>query len=120
MNLDRLPLFALMREDMQWTSERMSVLAENVANADTPGYRARDLARPDFQQMLQNLRSADGGGELQVEQSEQAYEITLSGNSVVLDEQMMKVADTSTRYQLISGLYSKHIRLFKLALGGAR
>ena len=101
-------------------SQRQSVLAENVANADTPGYRARDLAAPDFEAMLQRMRSQESARDPQVEESAEAYEMTLSGNTVVLDEQMMRVAENAAQYQLISGLYSKHLSMFKMALGRSR
>jgi flagellar basal-body rod protein FlgB len=38
----------MLRTRMQWHQERQRVLAENVANAETPRYRARDLAPPNF------------------------------------------------------------------------
>src|SRR6187551_2214963 len=44
MPISNIPLFAMLRTRMQWHQERQRVLSENVANADTPGFRARDLA----------------------------------------------------------------------------
>jgi flagellar basal-body rod protein FlgB len=44
-----LPFFSALRTQMQWHSARQSVLAENIANADTPGYAARDLQRVDHE-----------------------------------------------------------------------
>ena len=38
----------MLRRRMQWHQERQRLLAENVANADTPNYRVRDLVPPDF------------------------------------------------------------------------
>ena len=43
MNLPDIPLFAMLRERMSWLNQRQGVLSQNVANADTPGYGARDL-----------------------------------------------------------------------------
>ena len=48
MDITKLPLFETMRERMAFLSARQTVLAENVANANTPGYRARDVEAPDF------------------------------------------------------------------------
>ena len=39
-----IPILAMLRERMQWQQARQQVLAENVANADTPDYQAKDLA----------------------------------------------------------------------------
>jgi len=43
MQLNNLTLFRQMEQKMHWLSTRQSVLAENVANADTPAYTPRDL-----------------------------------------------------------------------------
>ncbi|MGF1625630.1 MAG: flagellar basal body protein [Alphaproteobacteria bacterium] len=119
MSVSQLPLFSMLRENMRWLGQRQSVLAENVANADTPGYRARDLAAQDFAAMLNRSQAGMGAGsDSAIEEQRDAFEVTLSGNSVVLDEQLMKVADTAARHQLAAGLYSKHIALIKMALGG--
>ena len=49
MAITDLPLFSMLRTRMQWHQERQRLLAENVANADTPNYRPRDLAPPNFE-----------------------------------------------------------------------
>ena len=38
-----LPLFQALKSKMQWHQTRQVVLAENIANADTPGFEARDV-----------------------------------------------------------------------------
>ena len=43
-----LPGLAALRTRMQWHQERQRVLAENVANSDTPNYKPRDLVEPAF------------------------------------------------------------------------
>jgi flagellar basal-body rod protein FlgB len=48
-----IPILSMLRTRMQWHQERQRVLAENVANADTPNYRARDLGPPNFENALQ-------------------------------------------------------------------
>src|SRR5436305_14526786 len=52
MDLNGIPLFSLISGRMSWLSARQSVLAENVSNADTPNFVARDLKPVDFQSML--------------------------------------------------------------------
>ena len=49
MALTDLPILSMLRTRLQWAQERQRVLAENVANADTPNYRAKDLAAPKFE-----------------------------------------------------------------------
>ena len=48
MDIQHIPLFSLLSNRMSWLSARQSVLAENVSNADTPNYIARDLRPLDF------------------------------------------------------------------------
>ena len=44
--------FSMLRERMTWLNQRQDVLSQNVANADTPGYVARDLKPLDFDDVL--------------------------------------------------------------------
>lgn len=123
MSFTDIPVFGMLRENMRWLGQRQSVLAENVANADTPGFRARDLQAQDFNAMLSRARAgqsagADSATGSAIEESREPYEVTLSGNSVVLEEQMMKIADTAARYQLATNLYTKHVSMMRMALGG--
>ena len=52
MNLHNLDVFRISSQKMGWLSERQTVLAQNIANSDTPGYKAKDLRLPDFSSML--------------------------------------------------------------------
>lgn len=127
-------LFSLITKRMSWLSQRQKVLAQNIANADTPGYAPRDLKPFAFRRIL---RGESAGPRAQVRQTDgahlagrpraadaaeesrqrQTYETSLSGNSVVIEEQMMKVAETQAEYQLATGLYRKHLAMIKSALG---
>ena len=48
MPISEIPIFSMLRTRMQWHQERQRLLAENVANADTPKFKPRDLAPPQF------------------------------------------------------------------------
>ena len=48
MPISDIPIFSMLRTRMQWHQERQRVLAENVANADTPKFRPRDLEAARF------------------------------------------------------------------------
>ena len=52
MAISDIPILSMLRTRMQWNQARQQVLAENVANADTPNYQAKDLAPPDFRREL--------------------------------------------------------------------
>lgn len=128
------PIFSMMKERMHWLAERQRVISENVANADTPNYVARDLKEPDFEALLTRRRASNllqaaktdpahfnAFGSGSVGQSDTVrrpdYETTPTGNSVVLEEQMIKAAETQMDYQTVTGLYAKSVGMLRIALG---
>jgi flagellar basal-body rod protein FlgB len=124
------PILSMLRTRMQWHQERQKVLAQNVANADTPNYKARDLVAPDFQralgrQAVLTLARTDaahigggggGGSQFQVERGA-ANESRPTGNAVNLEDEMIKVAANQMDYQAAASLYSRSLGLLKTALG---
>jgi flagellar basal-body rod protein FlgB len=130
MDLDKIPLFKAMTRRMTWLNERQSVLAQNVANADTPNYKSRDLKAPSFAELVgrQNSRLplaatqanhlTGSGAESQFRQEvDRNVELSPSGNGVSLEDQMLKVSGTATDYQLTTTLYKQHIAMLKTVLG---
>jgi flagellar basal-body rod protein FlgB len=136
MNLPDIPLFAMLRERMSWHNLRQGELSLNVANADSPGFGARDLKAPDFETLLRNtakgletssgLRttntkhialqsSAESGGF--TDYAAPDVEASLNGNSVSLESEMMKMADTQASYQAATNLYSKAVDMMRTAIG---
>ncbi len=135
MDLGKLPLFQMMSQRLAWLGKRQQVLAHNVANADTPGFRAHDLKEPTFRQLLGDAparsvvaartsarhiaaapATATAAGLFKTAEDVEG-EFSLSGNSVDVGLQMMKVAQTSMDHQLTVNLYRKHIAMLKAALG---
>lgn len=130
MDLSKLPLFRMMSEKMKWLSSRQGVLSQNIANADTPKYRPMDLKKLDFREpdanasfnvalARTNPAHISGGNESQDFQSDKEkdpYETLPTGNSVVLEEQLMKVAQNQHDYELMTELYHKHMQMFTIAL----
>ena len=130
MSISDLPILSMLRGRMQWHQARQRVLAENVANAETPKFRPHDLAPPDLS------RSAGGGGAVLAmagtspahlqgagprhgfeAQGKSAYEVRPSGNAVSLEDEMIKVAANQMDYQAAAALYSRSLALIKTALG---
>ncbi len=117
---------------MAWNEARQKLLAENVANAETPGYRGRDLAEFNFGEMVSKSRvnsisavttqpghiaiNRTDGGQFNA-RSLNNFEITPDGNGVVLEEEMMKVAANQMDYQAATSLYTRSIKLIRTALG---
>jgi flagellar basal-body rod protein FlgB len=132
MEYKQIPLIALARERLGWLGQRQEVLAENVANADTPGFRARDLKPMRFREMvaaapapvrMETTRPGHiesgrrGDGPFKVSEQRTSYEIAPDGNAVVLEEQMAKVSETALSYSLANELYRKQLGMFRIALG---
>jgi len=131
MDFTKLPLFQRLSDRMGWLTARQDVLSQNVANADTPSYTPRDLKAESFDDHMQKLMPVEPEltspmhlqGTIPVdkkpgsEKSKSEYESAPAGNSVILEEQMMKVAQTQMNYQLITNLYSKHVEIMKRAIG---
>ena len=132
MSLKNIPLFAALTERMKWLSARQGVLSQNISNSDTPNYQAKDLKPQNFKDMVarpeaKNVHLAktneshivndDGHREFKSKTDKKPYEITPTGNGVVLEEQMLKLADTQIQYQLTTSLYKKQIGMLKTALG---
>ncbi|MGH6827455.1 MAG: flagellar basal body protein [Rhizomicrobium sp.] len=134
MNLPDLPLLSMLRQRMSWLNQRQDVLAQNVANADTPGYVARDLKPLDFGEMLrgQGVGAFPGlaitdprdiaaplpGGSSQFQDVKTPdSESTLNGNQVSVEAEMIKVSDTEAQFQTAADLYGKAMSLMKTAIG---
>jgi flagellar basal-body rod protein FlgB len=129
MPLTDIPILSMLRTRMQWHQERQRVLAENVANSDTPHYQARDLAAPNFERMLQaasvGLTRTDpghiavSGASPFAEDKTSHYEIRPRGNAVSHEEEMLKLAGNQMDYDATVSLYTHSIALIKTALGRA-
>ena len=131
MDLNSIPIFRMISKRLTWLNQRQRVLAENIANADTPRYVPNDLVPLDFAKLIRSseskvkLASTDerhikprlGRRDFREREEKKPYEIAPAGNAVVLEEQMMKVAETQLDYQLTINLYRKNIHLLKMAIG---
>lgn len=130
--LNDLPLMSFIRDKMKWHQARQTVLASNIANADTPGYQSKDLKGLTFQQHMGNQRLPTSGMKVTnakhmtasplataafQDKTTQDFEVTPSGNSVVLEDQMIKVASNQFDYQMATTVYSRSLGLLKIAIG---
>ncbi|HJR55292.1 MAG TPA: flagellar basal body rod protein FlgB [Rhizomicrobium sp.] len=134
MNMPDMPLLSILRERMSWLHHRQDVLSQNVANADTPGYAARDLKPQDFSAMLKGetrngsaLNSTDPrhitmkpGGSSRFDDIEAADSVANpNGNAVSLEQEMIKVSETQAEFQAAANLYAKAMSMMKTAIGRA-
>ena len=128
----RAALFELISGRVAWLGQRQAVLGQNVANADTPGYRPRDLAPADFAALV----AVPGQGRLQPARTTPTHLVSLaaptgrfrdlvdrevelkpSGNGVDLPDQMRKLATTEQDHQLATSLYRRYVGMLRTAVG---
>jgi flagellar basal-body rod protein FlgB len=132
MNVDNIGLFSALKSRMSWLGQRQKVVAENVANASTPGFKPKDLKKQDFAAMVSGADSmqdlglkATNAGHIATDGPPGAAqasrikaldsETTLDGNSVVLEEQMIKMADSRMQFEAAVGFYQKSMEMLRTA-----
>jgi flagellar basal-body rod protein FlgB len=121
----------MLRERMTWLNQRQDLLSQNVANADTPRYVARDLKAQDFDQLM----GASGAGTAMMttnarhmalspsrmgkfeDHETPDQETSPNGNAVSLEVEMVKVSDTQAQFQAAANLYAKAMTLMRTAIG---
>ena len=124
-----LAFFEMVGRRLDWLAAKQDVLARNIANADTPDYRARKVES--FASMLTRGREA-GLGLKAVDarhiapapvrpavrtESDDPYETSPTGNTVILEQQMMQVGQATLEHQMATQVYRKTMSLFRVALG---
>jgi flagellar basal-body rod protein FlgB len=129
MTMDGIPLFGLLKGRLQHLTARQKLIAENVANADTPGFTPRDL-KP-FTVASLNAPATGGVSVVRTNAmhigsaavtpsrwkatASPGSETTLDGNSVVLEEEMIRMAEARTNYDAAISLYQKSLGLLRTA-----
>ena len=133
MDTSQIPLFAMLRQRLGYLGERQRVISQNVANTDTPGYRPNDLKAFGFSAALQSQaglamqpaqtsaghmpgggKKPGGAGTYRPVKSLDS-ETTLDGNSVVLEDQMIKMSEARMQYDAAIGFYQKSMALLRMA-----
>jgi flagellar basal-body rod protein FlgB len=107
-------------------------LSNNIANANTPKYKAKEVKDLDFGNMLKSsylnlnttshnhINGKKSGASFKVVKQEDAYETTPTGNNVVLEQQMLKLNANNTHFQLASGMYKKFSTILRAAINGLK
>ena len=115
-------LLSLAHARMRYSERRTAVLAQDIANADTPGYVARDL--PGFASILQGmpLAPASAGSSLPAANAgTRPHRVpgptTPDGNAVEVEQTLARLASTDSAQRLASQLYSKYLGFYRTAIG---
>jgi flagellar basal-body rod protein FlgB len=128
------PLFQLLSDKASFLQSRHAVLTQNVANADTPDYRPKDLVEPDFASALKAQPAAVAPVRLERSRPDHlaglptpatsarrqrldGFEIAPAGNAVILEEQIRLLGSAARGYQLATSIYSKYVGLMRTAMG---
>lgn len=117
-------LFRLAERRMNWIDQRQAVLAQNVANVNTPGYKARDLSPFAASLAAQGVTLTTTepghltGSSPAVKGREQPGNGKApNGNTVSMEDQLGRVAETSSSQEIVTNLYHKYQDMFRTVLG---
>lgn len=142
MTTQNLGLFDAVYANMNYLGQKQKVIAQNISNADTPDYQAHELkGSPDFKSMLGNASGgrmslnapslattssnhlrlngqASGNTETYKDRAQKvAYEMAPSGNSVVIEEQMIKASEIVGEYRMMTNIHEKYLNMMRAATG---
>jgi len=117
-------LFKLASQQAQWLAVRQSAVAGNIANTNTPGYHAKDVAP--FESLVagkreglrathpMHLTNASAAEAYTVETVENDNAVMPSGNTVVLEQEMLKAGEVRRSYELNTAIVKSFHRMFMM------
>ena len=120
MDIADIGVFGLAARRLEWLDRRQALLAQNVANANTPGWRMRDVAPFSASATPQMAATAPGqlaGHPLASGTTARPQEISPSGNGVSIEDQLSRVADTAGEQELALNLVRRWGGMLKTAYG---
>jgi flagellar basal-body rod protein FlgB len=138
--MEKVSVLNALGANIRYLSHAQSVVSQNIANADTPGYRAQTLTPVDFSAMVgaagsahvravnvkttqdRHITSSGTRGASPAKEGEQkvTYEVAPAGNAVILEEQMVSASNIRMQYDLMLNLYTKNMAMMRTALGAQR
>ena len=121
---------SVLSQAMSLRTQRHQVLASNIANADTPNYKARDFS---FESAMQNVMAAHGGSVSLAKSSgghiagnalsgpaalkyRTETQSAVDGNTVDMDVERTQISENAIQYQVISQLISEKVKGMRSAL----
>jgi flagellar basal-body rod protein FlgB len=135
MSTQDIGLLQALTAKMSYLNQRQSILSQNIANANTPEYKPHDLKEVDFGAVLKDVLGEQGGAKLEPVTTDpkhmggvneiaspknaiqkKTYETKPDGNAVVMEEQMVKSAQNTMDYNLMTTVYEKNIGMIRTAI----
>lgn len=133
------PLIEAIVRSMHNLGTRQKVIAENIANSETPHYRAREVAPLDFGDLLTRQTVNTGVARIarpqimisdamvamgatrprdrNVIEDRETSETKSDGNNVTLEDQLLKMGEVRADFTAMTNLYRKQLALINTALG---
>ncbi|RFC64087.1 flagellar basal body rod protein FlgB [Fulvimarina endophytica] len=120
--MDQVYLLSLASRQAEWLTQRQAVVAENVANVNSPGYTAKDITP--FSEILDNtaltqagsspMHLAGGGAPRGGGETREAgtWDVKHSGNSVTVEQEMLKAGEVSRDYSLNTSIVKSFHRMY--------
>ncbi|MHA6265431.1 FlgB family protein [uncultured Aliiroseovarius sp.] len=127
--IEKMDIFAKASGLAKHAAARQSVIAQNVANADTPGYRARDIAsfadafQPNDSAGMRATRASHRSTADATQTSATPHAVyregalSPNGNSVALETEMMAAAEAKRDHDLALAVYQTSLGIMRSALG---
>lgn len=121
-------LFDLVSRNNKWLSVRQTAVAGNIANANTPGFKAVDTEP--FEKVLSrmplelavtqpgHMTSPEIGIPVVDVRDEEAWDVVHSGNTVVLEQELMKASEVNRSFALNSGITRAFHRMLLMSAKG--
>lgn len=103
---------------------QQAVSAQNIANADTPGYRARDI--PAFASTLRDAMGSQratrashlhGGNSRDIDMTERRDVLDPNGNTVSLEEEMVMAVGAKRQHDRALAIYKSNLTMLRAAVG---
>ncbi|MEX1234576.1 MAG: FlgB family protein [Roseovarius sp.] len=124
---EKLQIFKMAHAMAQHAGRRQSVLARNIANADTPGYAARDIApfAETYSGTAGHVQRATRPGHFSESAGGHAVEARATtagtsdpnGNSVALEQEMLKAVDAKRQHDRALAIYKSSLTVLRAATG---
>jgi flagellar basal-body rod protein FlgB len=112
---DRLEIFALASAHARHAAARQAVVAQNIANADTPGYRARDVN--DFAETWRAMAHRDADGRLPIRTLDAGGPASPNGNTVSLELEMLRGIEAQRAHSRALRVYGSAMSILRTSIG---
>lgn len=135
MTVQNIALFKALGAKLDYLDHQQKITSQNIANADTPNYKARELTDPDFGRVLDKVvkdnavrmnstraNHMPAAGEVEEgrdRKQKSFYEVAPGKNAVVLEEQMLKAQKTTMDHSLMMNIMKKNIGMIRTAIGNS-